>query len=91
LALQVYSRARRFAEGSGLPTAEKHASIDALDEFSAKADAIRQELKSLQSWFERPKPKVDISRFEARKEPKESAEYESSEIIEARIRATGDF
>ncbi|MCI0638596.1 MAG: hypothetical protein L0Y72_07420 [Gemmataceae bacterium] len=87
---RTYPEVRRIA-GNARCANELGSELAVLDEYVQQARALAEELKNLQSWIERPRPKVEVSEWGAPKPRADYGEYEDSNDIETRLRAGGDF
>ena len=78
------------AAGEALAGEERSARLRTLDEQSARARAMRDELASLQRWLQRPPPPVDLAAILGSTVSSGQKGYEDLDDILARLKAGGD-
>jgi hypothetical protein len=83
---EIYPKARSLTAGGALPLDERLNGLRTLDEFSARAAAMRDHLAALARWLEKPAPAVDISLLTGAEAALEGKGYEDSKSIIARLR-----
>jgi hypothetical protein len=88
---EVYPAVRSTVLGGFLPREEKMDGLRTLDEFAARAGAIRDEWLAFQRWLDSPPPQVDAASLPSGGRSPELQGFEDLGDLIARLRAGGDL
>jgi hypothetical protein len=87
----VYARVSEIAASEPLPLEERLAAQQTLNEFRARALAMRDELASLKRWLQNPPANVDLDSVTAETTAPNHMDCEDIDNILARLRTGGDI